>query len=484
MTPEKPETSGNIKKNQLPAGTTISDRYQILGVVGVGGMGSVYRAKDLHFSNVTKLVAVKEMINTAPDATIRETAIKNFEREANILATLAHSSIPRIYDYFTKEDRSYLVLEYIHGEDLESIITNTDDFISEDQVISWGIELCEVLIHLHNHKPEPIIFRDMKPSNVMISEDNHVVLVDFGIAKHFQAGQKGTMIGTEGYSPPEQYRGESSKSADIYSLGATLHHLLTKRDPRMEPPFSFGDRQIRSINQGVSAELEEVINIALQYNADDRFESIDAMKKALISAAGKTGLLEKIGKNPTIIHKGSIKPLWTFQCEDEIRATPTYYDGHVFIGSCDNNLYSINATDGSFSWKYATDGCIVTKPEVYDKDIFIGSEDERLHVVNSRSGKVNWIYYSNGRIRSSPRIAEGHVFVGSDDRFLHAINVLSGRASWKFEASAPLRSTPFIHNENVLFGSENGEFFAIDFGGNFKMEVQSKTSNNLISDSE
>ena len=90
------------------------------------------------------------MINTAPDATIRETAIKNFEREANILATLAHSSIPRIYDYFTKEDRSYLVLEYIHGEDLESIITNTEDFISEDQVISWGIELCDI-----NSSPQP-----------------------------------------------------------------------------------------------------------------------------------------------------------------------------------------------------------------------------------------------------------------------------------------------------------------------------------------
>jgi len=305
-------------------------------------MGSVYRAKDLHFSNVTKLVAVKEMLNLSPDATIRETAINNFEREANILATLAHSSIPRIYDYFTKEDRSYLVLEFINGEDLESLITRTDGFFPEDQVISWGIELCEVLKYLHNHQPEPIIFRDMKPSNVMISENNHVVLVDFGIAKHFQDGQKGTMIGTEGYSPPEQYRGETSQSADIYSLGATLYHLLTKRDPRMEPPFSFGDRPIRSINQGVSAELEEVINISLQYNSDDRFETIVSMQEALISAAQKTGLLGKIDNNPVNIQRGSVKPLWTFQCEGEIRGAPTFYNGHIFIGACDNNLYSID----------------------------------------------------------------------------------------------------------------------------------------------
>ena len=209
----------------------------IQDVIGVGGMGSVYRARDLHFPNVVKLVAVKEMINRAPDSLVRETIVKNFEREANILATLHHASIPRIYDYFTDENRSYLVLEFINGKDLEAIITQSDGFIPEEQVLTWGIELCDVLSYLHNHKPEPIIFRDIKPSNVMINQENHIILVDFGIAKAFQSGQKGTMIGTEGYSPPEQYRGEANHSADIYALGATLHHLITRRDPRMEPPF-------------------------------------------------------------------------------------------------------------------------------------------------------------------------------------------------------------------------------------------------------
>jgi eukaryotic-like serine/threonine-protein kinase len=109
-------------------------------------------------------------------------------------------------------------------------------------VLTWGIELCEVLSFLHNHKPDPIIFRDMKPSNVMIDHNGEVKLVDFGIAKTFQFGQKGTMIGTEGYSPPEQYRGEATPLADLYALGATLHHALSRRDPRMEPPFSFEER--------------------------------------------------------------------------------------------------------------------------------------------------------------------------------------------------------------------------------------------------
>ena len=211
-------------------------------------MGSVYRARDLHFPNVVKLVAVKEMIITTPDPLVRQTIVQNFEREANILATLNHSAIPRIYDYFSEEDRSYLVLEYIHGKDLETMISETDGFLTEEQVLTWAIELCDVLSFLHDHKPDPIIFRDMKPSNVMIDHNGDVKLVDFGIAKTFQTGQKGTMIGTEGYSPPEQYRGEATPLADLYALGATLHHALSRRDPRMEPPFSFAERPLRKIN--------------------------------------------------------------------------------------------------------------------------------------------------------------------------------------------------------------------------------------------
>ena len=105
---------------------------------------------------------------------------------------------------------------------MEAILKGRPDFIPEDQVIGWAIELCDVLEFLHNHKPEPIIFRDIKPSNIMINAQNRVVLVDFGIAKVFTTGQKGTMIGTEGYSPPEQYRGDATPLADIYAMGATL----------------------------------------------------------------------------------------------------------------------------------------------------------------------------------------------------------------------------------------------------------------------
>lgn len=456
----------------------LTNRYAIQEVIGVGGMGSVYRARDMHFPNVTKLVAVKEMINTAPDPLVRETIVQNFEREANLLATLHHSAIPRIYDYFTVESRSYLVLEFIHGKDMEAIITEAQGFLLEEQLLNWAVELCDVLDYLHKHKPDPIIFRDMKPSNVMINNSGDVMLVDFGIAKTFQSGIKGTMIGTEGYSPPEQYRGEATPAADIYALGATLHHALTRRDPRLEPPFSFAERPIRRINSSVSAEMEAVINTALEYNPENRFHSTADMKQALMNVARKTGALVRMAAGPQAnpVANSGIKPLWTFKCEDEIRGTPSLFQGNLYIGSYDNNLYALNAADGKFQWKYPTDGGVVSRPVIVDGNVVFGSEDKRLHVVSSRSGKVVWTYYTNGPIRSSPRIAEGHIFIGSDDAYLHAVNINSGRMVWRFEAGDAIRSTPFVMNNIVYAGCENGDFYAIDFRGELRWRLHAKRS--------
>jgi len=444
--------------------------------VGLGGMGSVYRARDMHFPNVTKLVAVKEMINSAPDPLVRETIVQNFEREANLLATLHHTSIPRIYDYFSLDSRSYLVLEFIHGKDMEAVISDTNGFLPEEQVLTWAIELCDVLNYLHKHKPDAIIFRDMKPSNVMINSNGDLLLVDFGIAKSFQSGIKGTMIGTEGYSPPEQYRGEATPAADIYAMGATIHHALTRRDPRLEPPFSFSERPLRRINPSVSPELEVIVNTALEYDPANRYKSAAEMKEALMSVAQRTGVRVRLSSGPQTgpAKANAIKPLWSFKTEDEIRGTPTFFQGALYIGSYDNNLYAVDAADGKFQWKYPTEGGIVSRPAVVDGNIYIGSEDKRLHVISARSGKVVWTYYTEGPIRSSPRIAEGHIFVGSDDNHLHAINLTTGRMAWRFETADPIRSTPFVMNELVYVGGESGDYYAIDFRGALKWRFHAK----------
>lgn len=454
----------------------------------MGGMGAVYRARDLHFPNVVKVVAVKEMVNQARDPLVRETIVKNFEREANLLATLSHPAIPRIHDYFTHNERSYLILEYIHGKDLESLLDDSDDLFMPDEVTGWSIEICDVLQYLHDHQPETIIFRDIKPSNIMINQHNHIVLIDFGIAKHFQSGEKGTMIGTEGYSPPEQYRGEATILADIYALGATLHHLLTRQDPRLEPPFSFGERPIREINRAVSKELEAVINTALQYNPEDRFQSATEMKDALLNVARKTGALkEKPASTARIeLNSSKIKPIWSFACEDELRGSAVVHKGIVYVGSYDNNLYAVHAGTGEFIWKYPTEGGVVSKPAIADGNIYFGSEDKRVHAISARTGKIVWTYYTEGPVRSSPQVAEGHLFIGSDDGFLHAVSAGSGRGVWRADVYASVRSTPLVYNESIYFGTEAGEFICLDYRGEVKWRFKAKravTSSPIISES-
>lgn len=448
-------------------------------------MGSVYRARDLHFPNVVKLVAIKEMINKAPDPQIRETVIRNFEREANILVTLNHPSIPKIFDFFSIEDRSYLVLELINGKDLEAIIRNSIDPIKEDQALLWAIEVCDVLNYLHTHKPEPIIFRDIKPQNLMVNQQNHMVIVDFGIAKIFSNTQKGTMIGTEGYSPPEQYRGEASFQTDIYALGATLHHILTKRDPRLEAPFSFKDRPIRSINPSVSEDFEAIINTCLCYKPEDRYKDIKSLREALVILASKTGVLNKQISISRLTSEQAIKPVWVFKCEDEIRGSATILDDAVYVGAYDNNLYAIDALKGQFIWKHATDGAIISKPLVINRQIFFGSEDGSLYSVQTGTGKRIWQFQAGGAIRSSVRFAEGHLLFGCDDGNFYAVDISTSKKSWALHTEGAIRSTAFVTGDSIYFGNESNEFLCADFGGLVRWRFWAKrpiTSSAAVSD--
>lgn len=488
----------NQGDSSLKPGAILQNRYSIIKVLGVGGMGSVYQARDLRFPNVTKYVAVKEIINIA-DPSMREMVVKIFEREANTLASLDHPAIPKIYDYFNQGDRSFLVMEYIDGKDLETYLNETPGLLSEDTVVEWAIELCDVLSYLHNHKDkdgkiDPIIFRDLKPSNIMLDQHSSIRLIDFGIARDYQAGQKGTMIGTEGYSPPEQYRGEASPAGDIYALGATLHHLLTRQDPRVEPPFTFSERPIRKANPGISMEMEAIINTALAYNPAERFTSAEDMKQALKTLRRRTsgqfsrplgtgrlelpkGLAEvENGRVPAAAAtaQGEVTPLWAFKCEDEVRGSPLVANNVVYIGVYDNNLYAITAAEGKMLWKYATDGGLPGSPAIYGDVVFIGSEDRRLHAISAKTGRVQWTYYADGPIRSSPRIVEGHIFFGADDGHLHVVNISTGRKAWRFQAPDAIRGRPVVSGDRVYLGCESGDFFAVDMRGERKWQFRAK----------
>ncbi len=268
----------------LRPGQVLQNRYRILGIIGMGGMGAVYQASDLHF-RVLRLCVVKEAA-PSQDPRLRETAARSFKREADILATLYHPAIPHIYDTFSIEDREYLVMEFMQGQDLEVLLNSTDQPLPVGQVWQWGIELCDVLGYLHHHQPEPVVFRDMKPSNVMIDDQGHVRLIDFGIAMTFQAGARGTLFGTDGYAAPEQYKGLASPASDVYALGATLHHLLTRRDPRFEPTFSFDQRPIQQFNSDVPDGLVAIIERALAWKPTERFATAAEMGQALEALRG------------------------------------------------------------------------------------------------------------------------------------------------------------------------------------------------------
>ena len=461
------------------------ERYKIMDIVGVGGMGSVYRARDLHFPNAMKVVAVKEMVNNTTDPQVRDSINKNFEREANILVSLSHHSIPKIFDFFIKDERSYLVEEFIQGNDLDEIMRRTPGPFKEEQVISWAIEICDVLDYLHQHKPDPVIFRDIKPSNIMINPQNHVILVDFGIAKNIIAGQKGTMIGTEGFSPPEQYRGEASPKTDIYALGATMHTLLTRRDPRLEPPFSFKDRPVRMINPSVSTELEAIINKTLEYNPEDRYRNVLELKSALISVARRTGTLpfvyfERDGSSPEVRDAE-----WVFKCNDEIRGTPLFDRGTIYVGSYDKSLYALEAKNGDLKWRFDTKGGVVTRPIVADNLLYFGSEDGCLYCINKDTGQQMWIYKTDGPIRSSPRIAEGQIYFGSDDQKMYAIKLLSHQLIWSAKAGGAVRSSPFLSLMSIYFGSEANEFICANYRGQIEWRFFTKkpvTSSGNVND--
>jgi outer membrane protein assembly factor BamB/tRNA A-37 threonylcarbamoyl transferase component Bud32 len=439
-------------------------------------MSAVYKVQDLRFPKVTRLCVAKEMLNTATDPQVRAMIERNFEREANILATLSHPGIVQIYDYFSENDRSYLVEEFVDGKDLESVLAETEGFLPEGQVISWALHVCDVLSYLHGHDPRPIIFRDIKPQNIMLDNRGRIRLIDFGIARLFQSGQKGTMIGTEGYSPPEQYRGIAEPRVDIYALGATMHHLLSKQDPRLEPPFSFHERPIHKTNPLVSAELAEIIGRALEYDINKRYGSAEELQRALINLGSARGLggTTPFGATSSIGTSTSVLAVWRFACEDEIRSSPLVNDGVLYIGSYDNNLYAINAKDGKFLWKYATEGGIGSSPCAQEGRVFVGSSDKVLYAITAESGRLAWTCPTQGSIWSSPVAAFGHIFFGSDDRHLYAANFHSGRVAWTFETEGKVRSSPAVGEEAIYVGCEGGVVYAVDTSGQARWRFRAR----------
>jgi len=257
----------------------LKNRYEILEILGRGGMGCVYKVADRFQDG--KILAAKELLAVNLSAEKAHEALAQFQTEARILTRLTHPNLPKVYDYFSFPGRHYIIMEYVKGKTLEKILdARKGRPVNERQALSWALQICKSVHFLTVQKP-PVVFRDLKPANIMIDGKSRVKLIDFGIARFFkEAKSEDTFLyGTPGYAAPEQYgTGQTDVRSDIFSLGATLHHCLTGRNPS-ENPLYFPDP--RSLNPKLSRGTAEIIRKALHQEREKRFQSALEMKHAV-----------------------------------------------------------------------------------------------------------------------------------------------------------------------------------------------------------
>jgi len=263
----------------LSSGTILEKRYKIIELIKSGGMGAVYKALD---DKLDRICAVKELLPPFGTPQQQAQAAEWFKREAKLLAKLSHANLPGVIDSFTFNGRYYLVMEFIEGMDLDTILQKDGNpGLPEDKVVEWAKQVLMVLEYLHNQNP-PIIYRDIKPGNIMIHKDGRAMLIDFGIARTVQEASqtKKTAVGTEGYAPPEQCRGQVEPRSDICALGATMHQLLTGIQPI---PFMF---EPVGKNVKVSPEVETIVMKALSLKVEDRFKTAGEMRSSFSKKQG------------------------------------------------------------------------------------------------------------------------------------------------------------------------------------------------------
>ncbi|MEQ8188632.1 MAG: tetratricopeptide repeat protein [Candidatus Eremiobacterota bacterium] len=278
-----------------PLGTILKGKYQITELIKRGGMGAVFKVRELSSG---KIWALKELLDLDTDVNERENNLKMFQEEARMLATLSHSNIPQVVAYFAEQDRHYLVMDFITGENLEEKLNKAlqkNETLPLKQVLEWAGQVCRVLDYLHNHKPTPIIFRDLKPANIMVTGEGVVKLIDFGIARTYKIGKrKDTFIfGTINYASPE-HRGSSQTDhrSDIYTLGATLYHLLTGY-----PPVPFHTPVPGSLvkkNPKLPYQVEMFIIKSMAQDKMERYQSASEMFAAIQALSGQTPVIQVV----------------------------------------------------------------------------------------------------------------------------------------------------------------------------------------------
>ena len=269
---------------ELEPGFLLEGRYRIIQKLASGGMGKLFLADD---TRMNFPVVIKQMIHLGITGEKLKYLEKRFLIEARLLFQLKHRSLPRVVDYFNKENASYIIMEYVKGKNFSQLLADKPGGrLSLSESYYLMLQSLDILIYLHNQSP-PVIHRDIKPGNLMLNSDGGVMLVDFGLAKAIEEGKKGTArVGTYGFVSPEHQSGKFSVSSDLYSLGATFHYLLSGENPRNRLPFTFPP--FEKYNCDVPKELQKIFNRLLSLKKEDRYQKAEDVKKDLMKIENKS----------------------------------------------------------------------------------------------------------------------------------------------------------------------------------------------------
>src|SRR6266566_4356167 len=278
-----------VGNEQPPNGTLLRNRYQILCSVGQGGMGNVYKASDIQEK---RIVAIKELRESGFSGKDMEVVQRSFEREIALLRSLTpHKHLPTIYDSFHENDRSYFVMDFIEGQTLKQRIKGSSTGqLPVQNVLAYALQLCEILSYLHERS---VVFRDLKPENVMVTAAGTIYLIDFGIARIFKPGKlmDTDLFQSIGFSAPELFlEGRTEPRSDLYSLGATLHYCLTGHHPADNRPNPFSFPSVRDFSiQGVPATLDTLIHWLVATRKEGRPANVAIVQQALGAIMQRAG---------------------------------------------------------------------------------------------------------------------------------------------------------------------------------------------------
>lgn len=390
----------------------LHQRYHLLHQLGAGGFGSVYQAEDIQLGK--RLVAVKEMsTRTQMSAQEYAEAEEAFKKEALLLADLMHPNLPRIYDHFSEAGRWYLVMDYIDGVTLEEYLAQMPRHsVPLSEALDMGLQICDVLDYLHTRQP-PIIFRDLKPLNIMRNASGHLYLIDFGIARHFKPGQTRDTVafGSPGYAAPEQYgKTQTTPRSDIYSLGAVLHQMLSGVDPSLSP-FRFAPLRLPA-GKPTPRALALLLEHMLEMDEMRRPASMHAVKAELqtIATSVASGTFVSIPPLPpppapisTSAPVSAAAP--TMLARGDLRSRHDRGQGASILAWAPDSTHiaSISDTHAIEIWNAATGKTHFTSPQhssglralAWSPDgQFIASagEDREIHVWSVKTGTTACVY--------------------------------------------------------------------------------------------